>query len=115
MEILERQRHVHFVGTYPADSDAEAMREMLEIAGPHLLTLPSGETSSPNWIASSGGDLDQLLQHPDLRALADAEDPDPNDYLGNRWKVAVKKGHKLNPDEIKLNYSQHTHDAWPDF
>ncbi len=115
MEILERQRHVHFVGTYPAGSDAEAMREMLQIAGPHLLSLPSGETRRPNWIASDGEDLDQLLEHPDLRTLGAEEDPDPEDYLGNRWKVAVKEGRTLNPDEIELHYSQHTHDAWPDF
>jgi hypothetical protein len=91
------------------------MREMLGIAGQHLVSLPSGETRRPNWIASDGEDLDRLLEHPDLRILADREDPDPDDYLGNRWKVTVKEGHKLNPNKIELHYSQHTHDAWTDF
>lgn len=112
METLERQRNVHFVGTYPVASDTEAMREMLENTAPHLRSLPSGETARPDWIASAGEDLDLLQANPNVRSLREDEDPDSDDYLGNRWKMAVKDGHTLEPDSIQLNYSRHAHEAW---
>ena len=37
-------RGVHFVGSFPAGSAEEAMRAMLDSAGPRLRTVPTGET-----------------------------------------------------------------------
>ncbi|MFE3983238.1 hypothetical protein ACFXPR_02025 [Nocardia tengchongensis] len=37
-------RNVHFVGSFPAESTCDAMRAMLDGAGPRLRTLPTGET-----------------------------------------------------------------------
>lgn len=37
-------RGVHFVGSFPGMSTDDAMRAMLDAAGPRLRTLPTGET-----------------------------------------------------------------------
>jgi hypothetical protein len=113
METIERA--VHLVGTYPIPmgGDEAAMHDMLEIASPYLRSLPSGETDRLGWITDE--DLKYLQDHPDIRVLEPNEDPDPSDYLGNRWKMAVKPGHTFRAELIDMRYYQRIRANWPAF
>jgi hypothetical protein len=74
--------------------------------------MPS-EYRRPGWITE---DLElQATQNPNVRLLEPHEDPDPEDYLQERWKMAVKDGHALNPDEIPLTYYDYTKSNWAAF
>ncbi len=93
-ELLERT--VHFVGTYPGINDVDAMRQMADLAGPYLESMPTGETDKPDWIASREGydggqdaDLEVLKHIPGVRMRGPDERPVRNDYLGNIQRFAV--------------------------
>ncbi len=57
-------REAHLVGSLPGADPEEAMSTALSILGPHLRTLPDGETGERrNWVISI---INGLREHPDL-------------------------------------------------
>jgi len=58
------ERHAHLVGSLPGATAREAMSRALDLLGPHLTSLPDGETGERrNWILSV---IEGLRDHPDL-------------------------------------------------
>lgn len=103
-------RTIHLVGTYPADNDAQAMREMVDLAGPYLRSLPSGETRRPNWIIE---DLQLLEDNPDIEVIRKPGD----DYggYGRVPKFRARHGWRPATERIALTYHTYTQDNWPVF
>jgi hypothetical protein len=97
-------RAMHMVGSYPAGTTADAMNEMLELAGPYLATLPDGETGERrNWIASV---MEGLRTHPDLEVRREGDFAGYDRLLNFR----VRRGHRLRGDSLHFGYPQ-THAA----
>lgn len=83
------ERRAHLVGSLPGGSAAEAMGTAMDLVGPHLSSLPDGETGiRRNWIISI---IDGLRSHPDLEL---AEDGDWSDY-DRTPTLKVRRGHRL--------------------
>lgn len=82
-------REAHLVGSLPGDTASEAMSTALDLLGPHLRSLPDGETGERrNWIISI---VDGLGEHPDLELRKPG---DWSDY--DRTPVRrVRRGHRL--------------------
>jgi hypothetical protein len=92
------ERRVHLIGSYPADTPEDAMREVLKRAGPHLAYLPDGETGARrNWIASI---IDGLRGHPDLQVCRDGGWSDYRDPLNFK----VRRGHRLDGASLDFGY-----------
>jgi len=82
-------RRLHVIGSYPADTAEQAMREMLRRAGRHLAYLPDGETGERReWIAHI---IRSLRGHPDLELRQDGSWSTYADPLTFR----VRRGHRL--------------------
>ncbi|MBI1376342.1 MAG: hypothetical protein GC157_02500 [Frankiales bacterium] len=82
-------RRAHLVGSLPGDSAREAMTTALEKLGPHVVSLPDGETGPRrNWIIHIIG---SLRAHPDLELVRNGTWSDYDDIP--RFKV--RKGHRL--------------------
>ncbi|MGW4243084.1 hypothetical protein [Nocardia sp. NPDC004722] len=102
-------RAVHLVGSFPATNTGEAMRAMLDRAGPLLETLPTGETRR----------YDRYIM-PIIEDLVTQglliEVPQP------RWRLSqaptahhVAPGVELHGDRMDLGYAAETADALPTF
>lgn len=106
------ERGIHYVGTWPAESDAIAMTEMLTVIPEgerhRLRTLPSGETTRPRWVLEDTG---LLGQHPDVEVIKPGDDL----TYDTMAKYQVKEGHTLNPDHIKQTYYDTTAANWETF
>lgn len=82
-------RYAHLVGSIPGTSPEEAMRLALNTLGPHLRSLPDGETGErKDWIISI---IESLRGHPDLDL---AKEGDWSDY-DKTPRFKVRRGHKL--------------------
>lgn len=83
------ERHAHLVGSLPGETPEQAMGLAVELLGPHLLTLPDGETGERrNWVVSI---VEGLRDHPDLER---ATDGDWSDY-DKTPRLRIRKGHRL--------------------
>lgn len=82
-------RHAHLVGSIPGANPEEAMQLAVSTVGPHLRSLPDGETGQRrDWIISI---IESLRNHPDLEL---AKEGDWSDY-DKTPRFKVKRGHKL--------------------
>jgi hypothetical protein len=94
------KRAIHMIGSYPAETTTEAMNEMLELAGPCLVTLPDGETGERrNWIAVV---IENLRTHPDLEVRREG---DFSDY-GKLLNFRVRRGHRLRGESLHFGYPE---------
>lgn len=82
-------REAHLVGSLPGASAAEAMGTALELLGPHLRSLPDGETGERrNWVISV---VEGLRTHP---AFEPAKPGDWSDY-DRTPTMRVRRGRSL--------------------
>lgn len=92
-------RRLHVIGSYPAATAEDAMRDMLEKAAPHLAYLPDGETGERrDWIVHI---INGLRGHPDLRVRTDG---DWSDYE-HQLTFAVRRGHRLHGDSLDFGHA----------
>lgn len=91
-------RKTLLVGSIPAGSGEEAMRQALREVGPHLLQLPDGETGDRDrWV---GGIVDSLRSHPDLEVRREGAWSGYDDPLN----FAVRKGHRFTGEGLDLGH-----------
>lgn len=102
-------REAHLVGSLPGATAAEAMTTALEVLGPHLRSLPDGETGERrNWIVSI---MDTLRAHPDLEL---SKPGDWSDY--DRTPVLrVRRGHRLYGATLDFGHVDAARQSLPDF
>lgn len=92
-------RRIHAIGSYPAPTAQEAMRELLERAGPHLAYLPDGETGERrNWIVHI---IEGLRDHPDLAVRREGGWTTYDDQLNYK----VRRGHRLSGDGLDFGHT----------
>lgn len=102
-------RDAHLVGSLPGRTPAEAMRTALELLGPHLKTLPDGETGERrNWVISI---VEGLRHHPDLELRKDG---DWSDYDATPV-LKVRKGHRLFGASLDFGHVAAVSDSLPEF
>ena len=102
-------RGMHMVGSYPAGTTGEAMTELLELVGPHLSTLPDGETGPRrNWIAVV---IESLRDHPDLQVRREGDFSGYDRLLNFR----VRRGHRLTGDSLRFGFPEAHRAARPVF
>lgn len=90
------ERALHLVGSYPAETAEDAMREILGRGATHLRSLSDGETGERgNWVVSI---IESLRDHPDLRLLRSG---DWSDY-SSQTNFAVRRGHSVDSGRIDL-------------
>lgn len=99
----------HLVGSLPGDSEAEAMGIALDLLGPHLRSLPDGETGDRrNWIIHI---VESLRHHPDLRLERDGAWTDYDDLP----RFRVRPGHELTGASLDLGHIAAFDRAYPVF
>lgn len=82
-------RQAHLVGSIPGQTPEEAMRLAMSVLGPHLRSLPDGETGDRrNWIIPI---IESMREHPDMEL---AKEGDWSDY-DKTPRFKVRRGHKL--------------------
>ncbi|PVZ09358.1 hypothetical protein [Actinomycetospora cinnamomea] len=82
-------RRVHLVGSWPAATADDAMREMARRCGAFLNSMPDGETGERGrWLANIA---ESLRSHPDLDVRHDGHWTSYDDVLDFR----VRRGHRL--------------------
>jgi hypothetical protein len=97
-DVVDMSRRVHLVGSIPAGSAEEAMREAVTRLGDRLATLPDGETGERgNWVASI---VESMRSHPDLEV---SREGDFSDY-DNTLKLRVRRNHKLRGETLDLGH-----------
>ncbi|MDQ3733657.1 MAG: hypothetical protein M3400_06600 [Actinomycetota bacterium] len=102
-------RRAHLVGSIPGDSAGEAMQLAMTMLGPHLQSLPDGETGERrNWIMSS---IEDLRAHPDLEL---AKEGDWSDY-DKTPRFRVKRGHRLLGASLDFGQVSAVEDSHPVF
>jgi hypothetical protein len=102
-------RAVHFVGSFPAESTEDAMRAMLDSAGPLLRTLPTGETRRYEFY------IKPIIE--DLAAQGALESKKPGDWQTSQERTIYRapRGKKLTGDSMDLWYFHEAEEAWPIF
>lgn len=102
-------RGAHLVGSLPGGTAEEAMRTALEVLGPHLRSLPDGETGPRrNWIISA---IESLRHHRDLEV---AKDGDWSDY-DRTPRLRIRKGHRLYGVNLDFGHVAAARDSMPVF
>lgn len=102
-------REAHLVGSLPGADPAEAMATALSILGPHLQTLPDGETGERrNWVVSI---INGLREHPDLelRKPGDWSDYDKTPVM------KIRKGRTLFGANLDFGHVAAVQDSFPAF
>ncbi|MFG1791110.1 hypothetical protein [Nocardia sp. NPDC049149] len=102
-------RAVHFVGSFPAESTADAMQAMLDSAGPLLKTLPTGETRRYEFY------IKPIIE--DLASQGALELKKPGDWTSpaDRTIYRAPRGKKLTGDMMDLWYLHEAEEALPIF
>jgi hypothetical protein len=102
-------RATHLVGSLPAAHPSEAMQLALELLGPHLRTVPDGETGERrSWILHI---IESFRKHPALELRRDGD-------WSSYEKVpifGVRKGHRLTADSLQLGYAAHYSESYAAF
>jgi hypothetical protein len=102
-------RDAHLVGSLPGPTPVAAMTTALDILGPHLRSLPDGETGERrNWIISI---IDGLRAHPDLELTKPG---DWSDY-DKTPRLRVRKGRKLYGANLNFGHVAAVRDSFPAF
>lgn len=100
---------MHVIGSYPASTPEEAMRDLLTVAAPHLAYLPDGETGArKDWVV---GMINGLRSHPDL---AVRKEGDWSDYA-HQLNFKVRRGHRLRGETVDFGVADAQAGAWPAF
>ncbi|MGI8577773.1 MAG: hypothetical protein ACR2KG_07610 [Nocardioidaceae bacterium] len=102
-------RDAHLVGSLPGARPDVAMATALEILGPHLRSLPDGETGERrNWIISI---VEGLRRHPDLelRKPGDWSDYDKTPQL------KIRKGRRLYGASLDFGHVAAVRESFPQF
>ncbi|MDN5861577.1 MAG: hypothetical protein L0H84_23495 [Pseudonocardia sp.] len=103
------ERHAHLVGSMPGADAEEAMSLALEVLGPHLRTLPDGETGERfHWILHIES---ALRSHPDLEV---AKEGDWSDY-DKVTVLKVRRGHRLLGANLDFGHARYAAESWPVF
>ncbi|WP_069161475.1 hypothetical protein [Nocardia altamirensis] len=102
-------RAVHFVGSFPAESTADAMQAMLDSAGPLLRTLPTGETRRYEFY------IKPIIE--DLVTQGALESKKPGDWETSKDRTIyrVARGKKLTGDLMDFGYLREAEEALPIF
>lgn len=99
----------HLVGSMPGDTPEEAMHAALERLGPHLRTLPDGETGERrDWIIHI---IDSFRSHPDLELRRDGGWTDYDDTPLFR----VRPGHRLTAGSLDFGHVAAFERSFPAF
>lgn len=105
----EHAMSMHYVGTYPAESSAEAMHEMMEYGGDALHTISDGETGSrKNWVV---GYFDRLSKS-DAFEFANGSSTDYLNSTYETWPV-LQPTRELEPADMQLTYVEDALEAYP--
>lgn len=102
-------REAHLVGSLPGSTAAEAMSSALRILGPHLRSLPDGETGERrNWVISI---IEGLRMHPDLelRKAGDWSDYDKTPVL------KIRNGRTLYGASLNFGHVEAVRESYLDF
>ena len=103
------ERHAHLVGSLPGATAREAMSRALDLLGPHLTSLPDGETGERrNWILSV---IEGLRDHPDLEL---AKDGDWSDY-DRVPRLKVRRSHRLYGAALDFGHVSVVRESLADF
>lgn len=99
-------RRAHLVGSLPGPDARTAMTTALDVLGPHLRSLPDGETGERrNWVGSA---IEGLASHPDLEPRAPAQD-------GHAAVLRVRRGHRLYGATMDLGHLAAARESYPVF
>jgi hypothetical protein len=102
-------REAHLVGSLPGSTAAEAMGTALGILGPHLRSLPDGETGERrNWILSI---VESLRAHPDLELRREGDWSGYNETP----RFRVRRGHRLLGATLDLGHVVAVRESFPAF
>lgn len=102
-------RAAHLVGSIPMDDAEAAMSVALDRLGPHLHTLPDGETGErSDWIIHI---VESLRDHPDLEVREEGQWSDYDDTLTHK----VRLGHSLDGRDLDLGHVAAFEDSFPVF
>jgi hypothetical protein len=102
-------RTAHLVGSLPGRDPGAAMARALDLVGPHLRSLPDGETGERrNWIVSI---VEGLRDHPDLEARKAG---DWSDY-DRTPQLRVRRGRPLYGASLDFGHRAAVADSWPRF
>ncbi|MVU81457.1 hypothetical protein GPX89_29980 [Nocardia sp. ET3-3] len=102
-------RNVHFVGSFPADGTADAMRAMLDGAGSRMRTLPTGETRRYEWY------IQPIID--DLVAQGALEVKKEGSWLSSHERTIHRaaRGVELTGGMMELGYLSEAQEALPIF
>jgi hypothetical protein len=85
------------------------MGRALDLLGPHLISLPDGETGERrNWIISI---IESLREHPDLEL---AKSGDWSDY-DRTPRLKIRRGHRLYGANLDFGHVAAVRESWPVF
>jgi hypothetical protein len=102
-------REAHLVGSLPGHGPGPAMATALEVLGPHLRSLPDGETGERrNWVISI---IEGLRAHPDLELhkAGDWSDYDKTPQL------RIRRGRRLYGASLDFGHVAAVRDSFPAF
>ncbi|HEY9410371.1 MAG TPA: hypothetical protein VIP77_12385 [Jiangellaceae bacterium] len=105
-------RHVHFVGTVPEKDSAAAIDLMLEEAGPHLKTIPDGETGRPDYVTDL---VIGLRHHPAVRHVLPGMLPGRLRNFFDLPVYTLNDAEALTPESLELGYADEALSSWPVF
>lgn len=102
-------RGVHFVGSFPGENTDDAMRAMLDAAGPRLRTLPTGETRRYEWY------IQPIIEDLVSQGVLEVKKPGTWQTSRDRTIHRVPHGKELTGDMMELGYLGEAEEALPIF
>ncbi|MBA8796073.1 hypothetical protein FHX74_003714 [Friedmanniella endophytica] len=107
MTTADTSRAAHLVGSLPGATAAEAMATALDVLGPHLRSIPDGETGERrNWVISI---VESLRDHPDLELVRQGHWTDYDDLP----RLRVRPGHRLYGANLDFGHVAAVRDSYP--
>ncbi|MGW0178859.1 hypothetical protein [Nocardia sp. NPDC003345] len=103
------RRAVHFVGSFPADTTEDAMRAMLDAAGPRLRTVPTGETRRYEFY------IRPIIEDLVARGVLEVEQPREWRSSRDRTRHRVPRDRPLAAEALELGYRAEAAEALPVF
>lgn len=105
--MVELERTVKYIGSYPAETTEEAMRDQIEYGGHNVLEVSDGETGSrQNWI------VDHINSYRDSEAFTVTKEGGWSSYE-DCPEFDVAPGRTLKPADFQLRYHADAVAAWP--